>query len=171
VTQVLSRSIVPPHNQMSAWVFRRRLSITGIVIVSILSAGVSLASLALAAPSASFTSAVAQARAATGCQPLRHNPIVEQVAEISNQTSNSWIDHNGTKIPVKDPHVGLHDLCYSGKKGQLLNGAAKSEVDAIHGALLEGYDKFPDCTFTDFGVSLLRNEKTGYYLTSVVLAG
>jgi hypothetical protein len=141
------------------------------VIVTILSAGVSLASSATAEPSASFRSAVAQARAGTGCQPLRYNPIVEQVAEVTNRSTDNWINYNGTKIPLANPKQGLHDLGYSGKKGQTLNGAAKSEGGAIKGALLEGFDKFPDCTFTDFGVSLLRNDKTGYYLTSIVLAG
>jgi hypothetical protein len=108
---------------------------------------------------------------AVDCGPLRYNPVVEQVAEISNRSTDQYLNHATATVPVSDPTPGLKDLGYRGKKGALLNGAARNEADAIKGALLEGFDKLPDCSYTDFGVSMLRNQSNGYYLTSLVLAG
>lgn len=173
---MLRRSVVPPRSKIAAWVpARRGLWIASVVIVTVSSAGVLLASSAFADPSAGLRNAVASARSPS-CAPMRYNPIVERVAEISNRTSDNWLDLAGRNYYVADPKPGLKDLGYGGDKnnikGQLLSGADKIEAEAIHGALLEYlYDKSDDCTFTDFGVSMLRNERTGYYLASIVLAG
>ncbi|MDT5138003.1 MAG: hypothetical protein QOD58_2265, partial [Mycobacterium sp.] len=37
--------------------------------------------------------------------------------------------------------------------------------------LLEGYDKVPDCTYTDFGASAITDQTSGRILMAVVLAG
>jgi hypothetical protein len=170
---VLRKSVVSPHRQDSARVLRaRRLSIaSAAAVLTVLSGGISLASSAHANPSENFKNAVASARAGTSCGPLRYNPVVEQVAEISNRSTDNYLDHNAANIPVTDPLPGLTDLGYGGSKGVLLSGAARSEADAIRGALIEGFDKLPDCSYRDFGVSMLQNQGNGYYLASLVLAG
>jgi hypothetical protein len=143
-----------------------------VVVWTVLSGGISLASSALADPSENFKSAVASARAGTSCGPLRYNPVVEQVAEISNRSTDKYLNHAATEVPVVDPLPGLKDLGYGGSKGALLSGAARNEADAIKGVILQGFDKLPDCSYTDFGVSMLRSQwNGGYYLTSLVLAG
>jgi hypothetical protein len=169
---VLTKSLVPPDSQISAWILggRRLWIASAAVTLTVLSAAISLAPSVLADPSASFKSAVVQARAGTSCGPLRYNPVVEQVAEISNRSTDNYLIHNLATSPVDDPLPGLKDLGYGGSKAALLRGAAKNEADAIRGALLEGFDKFPDCSYTDFGVSMLRNQSTGYYLSSLILA-
>jgi hypothetical protein len=150
----------------------QRLSIvSAVVVLAVFSGGILLPSPALADPSETFKSAVASARAGTSCGPLRYNPVVEQVAQISNRSTDQYLNHATAKVPVSDPAPGLKDLGYHGKKGALLNGAARNEADAIKATLLEGFDKVPDCSYTDFGVSMLRNQWNGYYLTSLVLAG
>ena len=158
---------------------RRVLSIvSAVAILAVLVAGIPLASPVLADPSVDFKDAVASARAGSSCGPLRYSPVVEQVAEISNHSTDQYLDHAVAHLPVGEPYPGLKDLLeglkdlgYQGRKGTLLSGAAKNEANAIKGAILEGFDKLPDCSYTDFGVSMIRNESHGYYLTSLVLAG
>jgi hypothetical protein len=170
---VLRKSAVSPHTQSSAQVLQGRgLSIaSAVAALTVLAAGISLASPALADPSESFKSAVNSSRSGTSCRPLRYNPVVEQVAEISNRTTDKYLDHTATDVPVDVPSPGLKDLGYGGSKGTLLRGAARNEGAAIKQALIEGFDTLPDCSYTDFGVSILRNRSNGYYLTSLVLAG
>ncbi len=173
-TQVLRRSVVPPDSQISAQILRRRgpwIALV-LVIVTVLSAGVSLAPSALADSVANLKDAVAQARGGTSCGPLRSDPVVEQVAEKINRSTNDWLDHTATQVPIEDPLPGLKILGYGGgSKAKLLQGAARTDADAIKGMLLEGLDAIPDCSYTDFGASMLRNEASDHYLTAVVLAG
>ena len=172
-TQVLRRSVVPPDSQISAQILRRRgprIALV-LVIVTVLSAGVSLAPSALADSVANLKDAVAQARGGTSCGPLRSDPVVEQVAEKINRSTNDWLDHTATQVPIEDPLPGLKILGYGGSKAKLLQGAARTEADAIKGMLLEGLDAIPDCSYKDFGASMLRNEASDHYLTAVVLAG
>jgi hypothetical protein len=170
---VLRKSVVSPHTQSPTRVLKgRRLSIaSAVVALMVLCAGISLASSALADPSANFKMAIASARAGSSCGPLRYNAVVEQVAEISNRSTDKYLNHATTDVPVEDPLPGLKDLGYGGSKGILLRGAAKDEATSVKGLLLEGFDKVPDCSYTDFGVSTLRNQWNSYYLTSLVLAG
>lgn len=154
-------------------VLRRRGPRTGLVFViaTVLSASVSLAPPALADAVANLSDAVAQARAGTSCGPLHANPIAEQVAQKFTQKTEDWLNHTGTDIPPEDPLPGLKILGYGGSKAAPLQGAGKNEGDAIKGALLEGYNKIPNCSFTDYGASLMKNERTGWYLSAVILAG
>ena len=163
-TQVLRRSVVPPDSQISAQILRRRGPRIALVLViaTVLSAGVSLAPSALADSVANLKDAVAQARGGTSCGPLRSDPVVEQVAEKINRSTNDWLDHTATQIPIEDPRPGLKILGYGGSKAKLLQGAARTDADAIKGMLLEGLDAFPDCSYTDFGVSMLRNEASDH---------
>jgi hypothetical protein len=50
-------------------------------------------------------------------------------------------------------------------------GAAHSEADAVKGVLLEGRNAIPDCSYTDFGVSLLHEPQSDFTLAVVVLVG
>jgi hypothetical protein len=161
------------HRQSPARVLRvRKLPIvSSMVTLTLLSSSISLASSALADPSENLKSAVASARAGSSCGPLRYNPVVEQAAEITNQSTDKYVDHATSVFPDDDPLPGLKDLGYSGSKGTLLRGAAMNEADSIKGAILEGFDKLLDCSYKDFGVSMLRNHLRGYFLSSYVLAG
>ena len=114
---------------------------------------------------------MASARSGTSCGSLRYNQVVEQVAQIINRSTDDYLNHAATRVPILDPLEGLKDLGYGGTKAHLLQGAGKSDAVAIHGALLQGYGAIPDCSYTDFGLSMRRNETTGYNLASVVLAG
>ncbi|MCV7234606.1 hypothetical protein H7J49_19225 [Mycobacterium branderi] len=118
-----------------------------------------------------FRQAVASLRAGTSCEALRYNTVVEQAADIINRSTEDYINHTATHVPIAEPLPGLKDLGYGGNRAVLLQGAHKNAADAIKGALLEGHAAIPDCSYTDFGVSMRRNETTGYTLTSLVLAG
>jgi hypothetical protein len=170
---VLRRSVAPLDSQMSAPILRRRgqwLALA-VVIPTVLSVDVSLAPSALADSVAIFRTAVASARNGTSCGPLRYDSLVEQAAEIINRSTDDYVSQRATQVPITDPLPGLKDLGYTGKKAKLLLGAAKNEADAIKGALIQGYAAIPDCSYKDFGVSIRRNEPTGYFLTSSILAG
>ena len=149
---------------------RRRCGRTAIV-VTVVSASISLAPAARADPAGDLREAVASARGATSCGPLKYNPLVEQAAEIFNQATDDWLMHTGKRMPDTDPRPALQDVGYLGSKGVLLAGAGRNEADAIKGALLQGYAAIPDCSYTDFGVSVRRNDVVGYDLTAAVLAG
>jgi len=105
------------------------------------------------------------------CGALRSNPTVDHAAEIVNRSTDRWLDHTGRAVPVPDPLPVLKDLGYAGGRAMQVQGAGDTEAKAIEGLLLVGYDKIPDCSYTDYGVSVMQNQATGHYLTVVVLAG
>lgn len=149
---------------------RRRGVARAVTAAAILGASVSLAPSAVANSADSLRAAVITARQAS-CEPLRSDPLVEQAAEIVNQSTNKWIDHTGRAVPVPDPQPILKDLGYGGGRAVQIEGAGGTDAEAIAGLLLVGYDIFPDCSYTDYGVSVIQNQTTGHYLTTVVLAG
>lgn len=180
---MLRRSVVlPPQSHISAPILRGcgPWITSALVIVTVLSTNLSLAPWAFADPAANLTNAMASARSETSCGPLRYNPVVEQAAEVFNRLSDSYLNHTATRVPSGnvapgahvDPLPGLKDLGYRGTKAYLLQGAHKDEALAIKGLLLEGYaaSAISDCSYTDFGANVWRNERTGYILASVVLA-
>lgn len=142
--------------------------------------GLVLAAPAAADSAADLRDAIASARSETSCGPLNYHPTVEQAAGVFNQMTDDYLNHTATRVQnrdttpgsIPDPLPGLKNLGYGGTKAYLLQGAQKSEVRAIKGALLEGYasNKISDCSFTDFGVDMRRNQRTGYDLAAVVLA-
>ncbi|WP_238159363.1 hypothetical protein [Mycobacterium sp. MFM001] len=147
---------------------------SALIAATVLSAITSLAPSALADPAANFKDAVASARGETSCKPLQYNAVVEQAAEVINRSTDAYLNHVATRVPIDDPREvleGLKDLGYRATKAILLRGASRSEALAIKGALLEGYAAIPDCSYTDFGLNVRRNEANGYILTSLVLAG
>ncbi|QLL10536.1 hypothetical protein H0P51_27695 [Mycobacterium vicinigordonae] len=110
-------------------------------------------------------------RAGTSCPPLRDNAIVEEAADIVNRSTDDYINHAATHVPIDDPLPGLKDLGYGGNKAFRLQGSHKNAADALKGVLLEGYKTIPDCSYKDFGVSVRQNETNGYTLITVILAG
>ena len=156
-------TVVPALRGCRAW-------IASLLVVTVLVAEVSLAPSTHADPAANLADALASARSGTSCSPLRYNKVVEQVAQIINRSTDSYLNQAAPRVPIAEPLEGLKDLGYGGTKAYLLQGADKNESVAIKGALLEGYATIPDCSYKDFGVSMLRNETTGYNLASLVLA-
>ena len=132
------------------------------------------------ADSADLRDAIVSARSETPCGPLNYHPTVEQAAGVFNQMTDDYLSHTATRVQNKDttpgsipdPLPGLKNLGYGGTKAYLLQGAKNGEALAIKGALLQGYalGKISDCSFTDFGVDMRRNQRTGYDLAAVVLA-
>lgn len=169
---MLKRSVVSDRRMLAdlVWCSRPRAALAP-VVTTVLSAVISLAPSALADSAANFKDAVASARGETACGPLRYNTVVEQAAEVINRSTDDYLNHVATQVPIDSPLEGLKDLGYHGTKAILLRGNSVSEALAIKGALLEGYVAIPDCSYIDFGSSVRRNEATGYFLTSLVLAG
>lgn len=164
---------------MPARISRRRGRWTAcfVVIVAGVPLGVALAPSAFGDSTSTFREAVASARSATSCQPLRTDPIVEQVAEVINRSLDDYLDHNATQVPIDDPLPGLKALGYHGSKAALIRGAGPSDADAIKGAVLEGNaaingpPAIPNCSYRDIGISVRYNSTKSYYLTLSVLAG
>lgn len=140
-----------------------------VTAMTILGASVSLAPPATASSVDSLRAAVMSVR--PSCEPLRSDPLVEQAAEIVNRSTDAWLDHTGRAAPVPNPLPILTDLGYGGGRAVQVEGAGDTDADAIAGLLLIGYDILPDCSYTDYGVSVIQNQTTGHYLTTVVLAG
>ncbi|MBP2454782.1 hypothetical protein [Mycolicibacterium lutetiense] len=157
-----------------------RLRAHGLLVVTGFVAGVVLAPPAAADPAAELREAIVSARSETSCGPLQYHHTVEQAAGVFNQMTDDYLSHTATRVQNKDttpgsipdPLPGLKNLGYSGTKAFLLQGAKKDQALAIKAALLQGYaaNKISDCSFTDFGVDMRRNLRTGYDLAAVVLA-
>lgn len=150
---------------------RRGPRIASVVVIVTVCTSVLLAPSALADSVADLRDGLASARAGTSCGPLRSDPVVEQVAEKINQSTEDYLNHTATRVPIEDPLPGLKILGYGGSKAKALQGAGRTEANAIKGLLLEGYDKIPDCSYTNYGANMRRNERTDWYLAAVVLAG
>jgi len=159
--RVIRSCVTPGHGRGVA---------SAVMAMTILAAGVSLAPSAVANSADSLRAAVMSARQPS-CRPLRSDPIVEQTAEIVNRSTDKWLNHTGRVVPVPDPQPILQDLGYGGSRSVQIEGAGDTEAQAITGLLLIGHDILPDCSYTDYGVSLIQNQRTGHYLTTVVLAG
>jgi hypothetical protein len=140
-------------------------------VVAVVFTSVVLAPSTLADPAPNIRDAVASLRGGASCGPLRHDPVVEQAAEVINRLEDDYVSHTAKQQPISNPLPGLKDLGYGGNTAKLLLGTARADADAVTAMLLQGYDAFGDCSYRDFGVSRLRNEDTGLTFTAVVLAG
>jgi hypothetical protein len=170
--KVLRQSLPPSRGIPSATSRRCAKEVSAVLgTVALLAVGVTPAPSAVADPVSSLRDAVSSARSGTSCGPLRYNATVERAAEIINRSTDTYLNQEARRVPVADPLEGLKDLGYHGTKAYLLQGADKDSGIAIKGALLEGYAAIPDCSYTEFGASMRRNESTGYNLASLVLAG
>ena len=127
---------------------------------------------AAADPAPSLADAVNAVRG-SACGALRYDPQVEQGAEIVNRSTYDYLNHTAENVPLDDPHpISLiNDLGVDATKVIALKGASQSEVDSIKGLLIQGYKDIPDCTYTDYGVSMLREPETGYTITVALLVG
>jgi len=141
------------------------------VAMTLLAIGFAPAPDARADATENLRSAVEQARAGTSCGALRPDPVADQVAAKINQSTQDYMEHRATQTPLYDPLTGLKILGYGGSKASLLQGASKSDADSIKALILQGYNKIPDCAYSDIGANMQQNERTGYWLTVVVLAG
>jgi hypothetical protein len=128
---------------------------------------------AAADPAPAVQQAVASARGSGQCRPLSYDPRLEHAAEIINRASRDYVDHTAQNVPIDDPQPTaiVKDLGIEGTKSYSLQGAGYSDVDAIKGALLEGFNVIPDCAYAAFGASRLREEDSGFTLVAVVLVG
>ena len=116
--------------------------------------------------------AVMQAREGASCGPLRSDPLADQTAEIAARSTDTYLDHNARVVPVSDPLPILKDLGLNAGKAKLLQGAGKTEADAIKAILITGYKDFPDCSYTAYGTRALPYSDTnGWFLAAVLLAG
>lgn len=154
---------------------RRSRSVTALTAV-VTGVGVTMliAPQAAADPAASLQDAVIAARSASSCAPLRYDSAVEQAADIVNGSTDDYISHTARNAPADSapqPLPILKDLGSDATKAVSLQAATDNDGDTIKGVLLEGFDAIPDCSYTDFGVSLRRNVEAGYVLAVAILAG
>lgn len=138
---------------------------TGMVI------GMLCAAPAAAEPDAQLEQGIASLRAAGSCGALTADPIVQKVAEISNQSTEDYLNHTARFVPVADPLPVLQDFGSAAGKAVQLQGYGRTDADAIKGALLQGHAAIPDCSYTMFGTSVIRNPAAGYVSAVAVLAG
>lgn len=147
---------------------------------AVITASLVLAPSAAADSGDAIRSAVISARGATSCGPLKSDPVVQEVSDIANRSTDTYLDHDAQTAPISNPLPGipglsplqvLNDRGSGAKKAKLLQGAGRNEADAIKFILISGYNSIPDCSYTQYGVSLTQNTTSGYFLTSMVLAG
>ncbi|ORA11963.1 hypothetical protein [Mycobacterium arosiense] len=149
----------------------KRWIASAVSILALASGSLLLAPTAKSDSADSFRAAVSAVRAASSCEPLQYNAIADKVAVIINRSLSDYLDHVADDVPLEDALPGLHDLGYRGTKGKLLSGQAPVDGNSIKGAVVQGYKDIPDCSYTDFGVNVLRNDRTGKVLAALVLAG
>jgi hypothetical protein len=166
------QSSASPAGRRSTSILSRGRSIPPVAVCALLiSGGIVVAPSAFADSVTRVQDAMVTARAGTSCQPLNYNPVVEKAAAIINRSTDDYIDHISTYQAITDPMPGLKDLGYGGNKAALLQGALSNEADAIKGALLQGHAAIPDCSYTDLGIDVRRNEATDNLLVVYLLAG
>jgi hypothetical protein len=147
----------------------RWAAVSGLVAMPILVGNLCLAPSAVADSAGNFRSGLISLRAAS-CAPLRSDPVVEEASGIVNRSIIRYLDHTARTVPVPDPLPVMKELGYGGKKAKMLQGAGRTDAEAIKGALVEGYAAIPDCAYTDYGLSVLQSESTGLFSTVLVLA-
>lgn len=141
--------------------------------------GIGVAPRSVADATANLQSAVASAR--SGCAALQPNPVLNDLAQRANQSTDSFILFRTRSQPIGSPKAdvlpALHQLGYSANKAKMLSGYGDPEITgygdvvakAIYGAILEGYEAIPDCGYTRLGTDVLQNESKGYALATVIV--
>ncbi|MBU9762564.1 hypothetical protein FR943_01685 [Mycobacterium sp. TNTM28] len=138
---------------------------------SICAVGMLCAPMAGAEPDEGFDHGIASVRAAGSCAALIRDPLAQKVAEISNRSTEDYLNHTARHVPVADPLAVLKDFGSDAGKAVQLQGYGRTDAAAIKGALLQGHTALPDCSYTTFGSSLIRNPERGQVLAVAVLAG
>jgi hypothetical protein len=136
---------------------------------SVLASAMIVAAPATADPDTALNAAVTTVRGASQCPALVLDPLVQRAAEMATQGSSDYIAHRTAAVPFTDPMPALTTIGYTGSKAILLAGYGLNDADAIHALVLQGRNAIPDCSFTQYGESGLRDDG-GFNLTSVVLA-
>lgn len=151
---------------------KRRLVSAVLVAATTVGVGVLAAAPAAANNAQLLKDAVNSARGSS-CRSLRYDPIAEHAADIVNRSTVAYINHTARYVPVDDAMPIVKDLGSGASKAVRLQGAGHNhnDVDAIKGVLLQGYKAIPDCSYTDFGVSLFHDVDTGYSLAVAILTG
>ena len=164
--------MIQPHGMANRRARTGRRITIGMCLATIAATVVSVSSSpsAYADDNDDLSAAVATVRG-TACGPLRHNPVAEQAAAAINESTDKWINHESVAPPESfDAMPLLKDLGYGGTKSAILAGASESSGKSIKGLLIQGYRTIPDCSYSDFGTSVLYNAKKNLVLTAVVLA-
>ncbi|WP_431232959.1 hypothetical protein ACQ856_27045 [Mycolicibacterium psychrotolerans] len=142
------------------------------VAVPMLLLGNGFGGTATAEPNSGLDQAVISARAVSACGPLRYDPRAARVADTVNQSTSGYVNHVADNVPADETHptAVAKDLGITGGTVISLQGASRDYGDSIRGVLLEGRNAIPDCSYTDFGTSVI-NDESGYILTVVILVG
>lgn len=140
-----------------------------VVQVAVFTIWITTAVPSAADPGSPLGQAVTAARSASACPSLQSDPRVERVAQMANQATSDYIAHRSAAVPFTDPLPALSTVGYPGSKGLVLAGYGVTEANALHGLMLEWQAFKPDCSYTQFGSSTLR-DGGGFNLASVVLA-
>jgi hypothetical protein len=131
----------------------------------------------VAAPSAAadatenLRAAVAAARGASSCGPLRSDPTVDQVAHLVNQSSDDWLNFASRAVPETDALPPLKDLGYPANTAAILTSATPDDGTSVKALILQGFAKISDCSYTSFGVATTYNDRKGIFVMTAVLAG
>ncbi|BBY83427.1 hypothetical protein H7I53_25440 [Mycolicibacterium pulveris] len=132
--------------------------------------GIGLPAAAGADATDDLITAVTSARAGY-CEPLRFDPLAQRAAEIALASTGDYMDFNARAVPIENVLPVLQDLGSDATTAKLLQGAGRTEADAIRFILISGFQDIPNCAYSRFGGTTVLNEPSGYYLTAVVLAG
>ncbi|MFL0294767.1 hypothetical protein ACJH6J_27520 [Mycobacterium sp. SMC-18] len=163
-------TVIPPRRERKA--FGAKM-ITALVPAIGLAVG--LAAPATADPAPEIAQVIASARGGVSCGALNYNPTVEKAADIVNRSTHTYLNHTAENVPADNPHpvAIVKDLGINTDKVSSLQGAAHghNESNVIKGILLQGRKDIPDCTYTDYGVSLLYEPDTDFTIGVVVLVG
>lgn len=150
---------------------RRSRHGTCIAAVALTIAGVAPAPVASADATESFRAAVAAARPPE-CGPARSDPLIDQVAEEVNDSTDRWLNFESRAVPEGDAMPLLQDLGYVGaSKARILSGSATDATSSIKGALLQGFAVLPDCSLNAYGVATKYNARKDVVLVTAVLVG
>jgi len=158
---------------------RRRHPSRGRTALALLTMMATASGVALAAPAAADSSdalngALTSSRSQTSCAQLQRDPLLQQTTDLVMKSTQEWLDFTARDVPVQDPMPVLKDLGYGGGtkvEVKMLQGAGTTEAASIHGLLLEGYKDIPSCSYSTFGSSGQYNDRSGFYLTVIILGG
>ncbi|BBZ02604.1 hypothetical protein MCHIJ_20410 [Mycolicibacterium chitae] len=143
----------------------------GVVLAGLLGAGSFWATPAAAEARAQFDAGIAAVRAASTCPALAHDPLAQRAAELSNRSTEDYLNHTAEHVPVADPLFVLHDLGSDAQRAVQLQGQGPTLAEALKGALLQGNSTIPDCAYTGFGTSVIEHAASGHTLVVAVLTG
>ena len=143
-----------------------------VVVAAFLVAAIAWPPTAAADSTDDFRTAVVQAHGGN-CGALSANPTVDKAADIVTNSNEQWLNFTARVQPVPEPLPVLKDLGYGGSKASMAQGAGLNAAQAIKATLLEAsrYYSISDCSYTDYGVSIIQNQRTELWMTALVLAG